>query len=274
MSGKLTEKYKVIANYMTNNRLKLNDDKTHLLVMSTQQKRARGNINVSISTPTEIIQPIKSEKLLGIYIHENMKWSEYVQDNDQSLIKQLTSRLSALKLISRLASFKVRLMVGNGIFCSKLIYGIALWGGCELGLLGSLQIIQNKAARFVTRRYRDEDEHFIATSVILKQCGWLSMKQLVFYHSVVLVYKTLKFQQPQYLFEKLSSVFPCNTRLANSNAIRTADQFQPSLELTKKSFIHRATKSFNQVPGSLRQSPNVNTFQKKLKQWVMENVEI
>ena len=127
-----------------------------------------------------------------------MKWSEYVQDNDQSLIKQLTSRLSALKLISRLASFKVRLMVGNGIFCSKLIYGIALWGGCELGLLGSLQIIQNKAARFVTPRYRDEDEHFIATSVILKQCGWLSMKQLVFYHSVVLVYKTLKFQQPQY----------------------------------------------------------------------------
>ena len=36
LSGKLTEKYKVIANYMTNNRLKLNDDKTHLLVMSTQ----------------------------------------------------------------------------------------------------------------------------------------------------------------------------------------------------------------------------------------------
>ena len=162
LSGKLTEKYKVIANYMTNNRLKLNDDKTHLLVMSTQQKRARGNIHVSISTPTETIQPIKSEKLLGIHIHENMKWSEYVQDNDQSLIKQLTSRLSALKITSRLASFKVRLMVANGIFCSKLIYGIALWGGCELGLLGSLQIIQNKAARFVTRRYRDEDEHYIA----------------------------------------------------------------------------------------------------------------
>ena len=274
LSGNSLKKYKVIANYMTNKRLKLNDDKTHLQVMSTQQKRARGDIHVSISTPTETIQPIKSEKLLGIYIHENMKWSEYVQDNDQSLIKQLTSRLSALKLISRLASFKVRLMVANGIFCSKLIYGIALWGGCELGLLGSLQIIQNKAARFVTRRYRDEDEHFIATSIILKQCGWLSMKQLVFYHSVVLVYKTLKFQQPQYLFEKLSSVFPYDTRLANSNAIRTADQFQPSLELTKKSFVHRATKSFNLVPGSLRQTQNVNTFQKKLKQWVIENVEI
>ena len=58
LTGKLTEKYKVIANYMTNNRLKLNDDKTHLPVMSTQQKRARGDIHVSISTPSETIQPI------------------------------------------------------------------------------------------------------------------------------------------------------------------------------------------------------------------------
>ena len=99
---------------------------THLLVMSTWQKRARTNIDVTLITPTEAIRPIKTEKLLGIFIHENMKWSEYVQDNDQSLIKKLTTRLNALKLISGLATFKVRLMVGNGIFCSKLVYGIAL----------------------------------------------------------------------------------------------------------------------------------------------------
>jgi hypothetical protein len=159
-------------------------------------------------------------------------------------------------------------------FSAALVYGIALWGGCELGLLKSLQIIQNKAARFVTRRYRDEHDHYIPTAELLKQCGWLSVKQLVFYRSVVLVFKTLKHQQPQYIFQKLNTTFPYDTRLAESNAIRTGESFQPKLELTKKSFVHRATKSYNEIPGSLRQAQNVKTFQKKLKQWVMENLEI
>ena len=37
LSSKLTEKYKIIAQFMVNNQLKLNDDKTHLLVLSKGQ---------------------------------------------------------------------------------------------------------------------------------------------------------------------------------------------------------------------------------------------
>ena len=35
------DRYKVIAEFMRNNRLKLNDEKTHLLVMDTGQSRGR-----------------------------------------------------------------------------------------------------------------------------------------------------------------------------------------------------------------------------------------
>ena len=35
LEQKLNERYTILANYMGNNRLKLNDDKTHLLVMTT-----------------------------------------------------------------------------------------------------------------------------------------------------------------------------------------------------------------------------------------------
>ena len=116
---------------MNNNRLKLNDDKTHLLIMTTKQKQRILNINVKISTPTEEIKPIKSEKLLGIFIQDDLKWSDYILHNEKSLIKQLTSRLNALRMISHVGNFKVRLMIANGIFCSKLIFQICLWGGTE-----------------------------------------------------------------------------------------------------------------------------------------------
>ena len=72
---KLTEQYKVIAEFMINNRLKLNDDKTHLLVMSTGQQRDKAE--VKISTPSTLIKPSKTEKLLGCWVQDNLKWTEY-----------------------------------------------------------------------------------------------------------------------------------------------------------------------------------------------------
>ena len=124
---------------MGNNKLKLNDDKTHLLIMTTKQKQRLVNINVKINTPTEEINPIKSEKLLGIFIQDDLKWNEYIQNNEKRLLKQLNTRLNALKMISNIASFKTRLMIANGIFCSKLIFQIGLWGGTEEYLLSALQ---------------------------------------------------------------------------------------------------------------------------------------
>ena len=174
LQQKLNDRYRVMADYLGNNRLKLNDDKTHLLVMTTQQKQRIITTDIKINTPVEDIKPIRSEKLLGIYIQDDLKWNEYILNNDKSLLKQLSSRLSALKLISGIASFKVRLMIANGIFCSKLIFQISLWGGTEDYLLKALQVVQNKAARFVARQGR-----YTPVAELLKQCGCLSFKQLV-----------------------------------------------------------------------------------------------
>ena len=153
LSKKLTEKYKLVAEYMRNNKLKLNDDKTHLLVMDTGQSKVRVHANrmVEIRTPTENIQPSSSERLLGCWVDDNLKWSEHIRDNKENLIKSLNTKLGALKKISKVTSFKNRKMLANGIFLSKLSYLIALWGGCGIVLRKSLQVIQNKIARVVTK---------------------------------------------------------------------------------------------------------------------------
>ena len=176
--------------------------------------------------------------------------------------------LTKRPLLSGLASFKTRLMVANGIFCSKLIYQICLWGGCEAYLLNSLQIIQNKAARCVTRR-----GIYTPVSELLRQCGWLSVRQLVYYHSVMLIYKTLKTGLPRYIYNKLATDFPYNTRLAASESIRMGPETKPRLVLTEKSFINRATSSYNQLPASIKQAPTVEVFKRRLKPWVLENVQ-
>ena len=73
LSRKLTQKYAVLADFLTDNMLKVNDDKTHLLVMSTRQKRQhRSTSTISIITPTETITPSAVERLLGAQVHEDM----------------------------------------------------------------------------------------------------------------------------------------------------------------------------------------------------------
>ena len=269
LEKKLNDKYKALANYMNSNRLKLNDDKTHLLIMTTGQKQKLLNIQVKIRTSAEDIKPIRTEKLLGVNVQNYLKWSEYIQNNERSFIRQLNTRVNALKQISSAATFKTRLMVANGIFCSKLIFQISLWGGAADYLLSSLQIIQNKAARQVTKR-----DKYSPIVEILRQCGWLSVRQLVFYHSIIQIYKTKQTSYPKYISDKLNLEFPYNTRLAGSESVRMGTVFKSRLALTERSFLNRSTVNFNQLPTELRQIQKIELFKRKLKQWVILNIRI
>jgi hypothetical protein len=252
---------------MRNNRLKLNDDKTHLLVMSTGNARIRTQACnlVELRTATESIKPSIHEKLLGCWVQDDFKWSDHLRDNEESLIRSLTTRLSALKKVGRLCSFKNRKMLANGIFISKLSYLIALWGGCGTGLVRSLQIIQNKVARVVTRldwSTPARDMHH--------QCGWLSVHQLAYYHSVMIIYKVKVNHSPRYLDNMFSWSYEANTRQATSGQIRQLGR--PRLELTRDSFRWRAADQFNNLPTDVRNSENIRIFKLKAKAWILENI--
>ena len=270
LSQKLSAKFTAISEFMLSNKLKLNDDKTHIMVMTTSQARKKKNPNdmVKLITPTKLIVPSSSEKLLGAWIHQDMKWEEYVQDSDDSLIRSLSTRIGALRVIGKVANFKNRKLIANGIFLSKLSYLIALWGGCNLYLLKSLQILQNKAARIVTKL-----DWKSPTKVLLLQCGWLSVYQLVIYHSVVMVYKVIQTQQPRPLY----SMFPTeyiysNTSQARSKSIK--QRGHPTLDLWEDSFRWRAARSFNQLPASIRCAESLSEFKIAAKSWVRTNIPV
>ena len=109
---------------------------------------------------------------------------------------------------------------------------------------------------------------------LLAQCGWLSIRQLIYFHSAVSIYKTIQTTKPKYIFSKLSMDFPYNTRLAHSESVRMGSAFQCKLEITEKSYLNRATVCFNKLPSKLRQVRKLETFKKQLKAWVLENYQV
>ena len=161
-------KYKEIASYMSKNKLVLIGDKTHLMLLTTDAARRRmaPTDTIVLNTGNEIVEPTECEILLGGAVFENLKWTHHILLSSGSLVKQLGSRLNALRKIARVADFKTRKMLANGLFMSKMIYLIPVLGGCEKYLINALQIIQNKAARFVTKL-----GIFTPVRVLLKQCS-------------------------------------------------------------------------------------------------------
>ena len=278
LSDKLTHKYSVLADFLSDNMLKVNDEKTHLIVMSTKQKRKhRYTNNIRINTPTAVIAPSEGERLLGVQIHQDMKWREHILDNKNSLIKSLNLRVGALRKISKFSSFKTRKMVANGIFTSKLIYVMPVWQGCEEYLIDALQVCQNKAARLVNKLDR-----FTPIKVLLNQCGWLSVKQLMIYHSLILLHKIFQSKKPTFLYQKITSGPPLpNTRqsVATNKALADSGLFsQPAapicqLSLTRKSWSWAAVHWYCQLPPVLRSETNIRKFKTRLKDWVSKNVE-
>ena len=99
LSNTLTQQYNDISNYMAANKLVINDDKTHLVVMG-RKKMDRKRQEVTLQAGQHIIKPSCTEKLLGGIISQDLKWKEHIIGSEQSMIRQLTSRINGLCMIS------------------------------------------------------------------------------------------------------------------------------------------------------------------------------
>ena len=179
----INQKYQVIAQYMAKNKLILNSNKTHLMVMTSAKKHStHQNFGIVLDTGSETILPQSEEKLLGVVVSNSLTWNKHIRDSDKSLIRTLTSRINALSKVCQYTNFKTRKMVANGIVMSYLSYLMPLYGGCPDYLLNALQILQNRAARLVTK-----SSWYTPSSTMLLQVGWLSVRQMITYHSLVLM---------------------------------------------------------------------------------------
>ena len=69
-------------------RLVINTDKTHLLVLGKKASADRRSM-VSMQANEHSIRP---SKLLGCIVGDNLKWIQHILENEQSMVRQLTSQ--------------------------------------------------------------------------------------------------------------------------------------------------------------------------------------
>ncbi len=86
---------------------------------------------------------------------------------------------------------------------ARLDYFNALLGGCSACLINKLQMVQNAAAKVLTRTRKYDH-----ISPVMSTLHWLPIKYRIYFKILLITYKALNSLAPQYLSKLLSHYSP------------------------------------------------------------------
>ena len=255
IEASLTENFEKVSTWMTENRLKLNTEKTHILTMGTGRRLGNLENKAKLHIGNTVIQEDqeKYEVLLGVKMQANLKWNLHVE----GLKGKLKTRLAGLNKLKYIVPFETLKTIVQGIFTSILVYCLPLYGGCDKGEIKDLQILQNKAAQIVTKVPPRFNRNFM-----FDKLNWMTVNQLVAYHTGITIYKIRKNGHPEYLAKIFKeTTFNGNIRLPRYR-----------LELAERSFSIRGSKLWNSMPSEVKAQEKITGFKKAYRKWVIEHI--
>ena len=238
-----------IYTWMSQNKVKLNADKTKVLVLGTPKQRAKISVP-SISVNGEIVKilniPIGN---LGSVFDPSMnmavKSANYYLRNIGRIRKYLTAESSKSAVISLVTS---RFDYCNGLLC-----------GIPEELIRKLQRVQNNAARVITRTKKYDH-----ITPVLKELHWLPVRKRIEFKILLLAYKCLHGTAPSYLRELLKEYVPPRTLRSTSKNL-LCEPRNKMKTYGDRSFSACAPKLWNQLPDNIRAAGSVAIFKRRLK---------
>ncbi len=242
-----------LRSWMSRNKLKLNDDKTELIILSSKHNQTKIQNN-TIQIGSSTISSSTSVRNLGVFLDSSMSMETHVKKVCQASYFQIRNLSSIRKLLSQ----DTAEILLHAFVTSRLDNGNSLLHGISESLLRKLQLVQNSAARVLTksRKY----DHI---TPILQDLHWLPVRERINFKILLLTWKSLHNMAPSYLLDLLSPYVPARN-------LRSSDKLLLTIPRTTTAFGDRAfstaaPKLWNSLPLELRQCTSLEQFKTGLK---------
>ena len=246
-----------IKRWMTTNYLKLNDDKTELIIIkpTTLSHTSITSININ----GELIQAKTAAKSLGVYFDSTLNMSHHVKEITQACYMNLRN----LWMISYKLHFRLKIQLVHSLILSRLDYCNGILYGILDHDLKEMQKVQNAAVRFI---FGKEIKKFDHISPYLKLLHFLPVKYRIMFKIALLCFKCLNNIAPEYLKDivtpKMNSLM--NLRIDEDAFLLEVPQ-KPQFVKSEKAFYYAGPAIWNALPYSIRSSQNVGEFKVSLK---------
>ena len=131
---------------------------------------------------------------------------------------------------------------------SHIDYCLTVWGFTSNKNLNRLQKFQNRAARIITNNFNWD----IRGVNIVKDLGWLNIKQRRDYFVGLLVFKSLNNLLPAYINDKFTMTSEIACRSTRSTSDNKLFLLKANKAIYTSSLEHSGPLVWNQLPSSIR----------------------
>ena len=154
-----------IKDWMTANKLKLSDDKTEVMIISSSRMSTALSIPDSFDIGNASVPFSDTVKNLGVTLYCHLSLKTHVIN----LVRTANFELRRIDSICSLLTTKATATLVSAFILSRLDYCNSLLSGCPRSLILHLQKVQNNAARLILRISKREhiSPHFIGYPLIL-----------------------------------------------------------------------------------------------------------
>ncbi len=242
-----------IREWMAQNFLKLNDDKTEVVLISSDKSLHKTFPPVKVGN--EIISCSQDARNIGVIFDSKMNMESHV--NNVSKIAHFHIR--NIGRIRKFLTKEAAETLVHAFISSRLDYCNALLYGLPAHQISKLQKIQNTAARIVTNTRK-----FDHITPVLKALHWLPIYQRIKFKILLLTFKALHGCAPSYLVELITLYRPARSLRSEQECRLIVPKFKTH-RFGERAFVNSAPSLWNALPNNIRNLTSVASFKKNLK---------
>ncbi|KAI2646872.1 putative RNA-directed DNA polymerase from transposon BS [Labeo rohita] len=237
---------------MTSNFLLLNSEKTEVLIIGPKTS-ACNNLKHCLILDGCSVNSLSSVRNLGVLFDGNLSFENHIS----SICKTAFFHLKNISNLRPMLSMSNAKTLINAFMTSRLDYCNALLGGCSARLINKHQLVQNAAARVLTRTKKYDH-----ISPVLSTLHWLPIKHCIDFKILLITYKALNGLAPQYLSELLSHYSPSRPLRSQNSGNLIIPRISKSTP-GGRPFSYLAPKLWNNLPNTVRDADTLCQFKSK-----------
>jgi len=248
-----------LKSWMTDNKLKLNNEKTELFLAISPRLRHHLPSDISITVEDSIIHLSETVKNLGVHFDSRMSMSHHITMTCRSINFHLRNIYRIRKFITTDACHHaIRALV-----LSRLDYANSLFNNINTSEIYRLQHLQNHAARVIFCARKSEE-----ALPLINELHWLPVQKRIIFKLALIIYKCIDGSAPLYLSSLLEHRHTSSYRLRSYLDSTLLHIPRSRTGAGDRAFSISGPLIWNTLPHDVRSAPTVITFKKKLKTYL------
>ena len=231
-----------VQDWFTANKLVLNVSKTHYMTFGNNTDGSEVGLFIN---DMKIVQ-VKTVKFLGVFIDEEMKWKSHI-------LSKVSKNIGIMNKLKEYIPEHILILLYNTLVLPHLNDCIILWGRCNKYLLERLHKLQKLAVRIITKLL------FIKLKIFSFNFMNITLACLCFYiinncYLICSIHYSLKTWISIIMIQEPNLTF---------------------VSIMDKLIFHmlRTKTIWNELPQSVREGVSLNSFKRKLKYFLLNNIE-